>query len=179
MIFPILMPCMSSCPAAAEAGANPPPPRVKPSLSIAVARGTPALEGSLAPPAFAQRPSGRERQHRPVLAAVRRVGPVAAVPGPAGTEQLPAPCAHRPGRCWLGPRRAGNALYSFSTKTDRPLPRPPLAGALNLLTARDPRDPPGRAAEARSPGAPAKGGCAPCEALPPPCPAGLCRGLGR
>lgn len=62
--------------------------------------------------------------------------------GPAGTEQLPAPCAHRPRRCWLGPRRAGNALYSFSTKTDRPLPRLPLAGALNLSMGRDPETPP-------------------------------------
>ncbi|XP_064559303.1 plectin [Zonotrichia leucophrys gambelii] len=62
--------------------------------------------------------------------------------GPAGTERLPARCAHRPGRCWLGPRRAGNALFSSSTKPGRPLPRPPRAGALNLPMARDPRTPP-------------------------------------
>ncbi|XP_077637589.1 plectin [Lonchura striata] len=182
MIFPILMPYMSSCPAAAKAGANPPhPPELNHPSALRWHGGHRPWRGPSPPPAFAHHPSGRERQHRPVLAAVRRVGPVAAVPGPAGTEQLPAPCAHRPGRCWLGPRRAGNVLYSFSTKTDRPLPRPPLAGALNLLTARDPETPPAVPA-ARSPGAPAKGGCAPCEARPPPCPAGLCRGrswLGR
>lgn len=87
MIFPILMPCMSSCPAAA-AGADPPRPSESnhPSaLRWHVWHRVPStLEGSLAPlPAFANRPSGREWQHRPVLAAGRPAVPMTAVPSVA------------------------------------------------------------------------------------------------
>lgn len=55
-------------------------------------------------------------------------------------------------------------------------PTPPPRWGAEPLHGQGPRDPPGRAAEARSPGAPAKGGCASCKALLSLCPVGLCRG---
>ncbi|XP_059706904.1 plectin [Haemorhous mexicanus] len=109
--------------------------------------GTQCLPG----PGGVPRPAlGREWQHRPVLAVLRRVGPVAAVPSVAvatgsallarSSCQLPVPTA--PGAAGSAPAAPGTLCTASPQRLAGLSHAPPLAGALNLLMARDPQTPP-------------------------------------